>query len=404
LRLIAKGYTRGTHRAIPPQETLSRVAAAAKTLGITRLANVTGLDYLGIPVFMAVRPNARSLSVSQGKGLDPASAAASAVMEALELAHAEEPRPRPLSATYSGLRARARVADPAVLPRIRGVALPRDQRIEWVEGVDLCDGSAIFVPFDLVHCRFDRRKTSAFLRTSNGLSSGNVWLEAVVAGICETIERDATSLWLRRGVGERRERRIDLQSVHDPECRSLLDALRDRGISVSLWDVTTDIGVACIVCRIDEAPGNTRSELRAFSGAGCHLSREVALIRAVTEAAQARLTFIAGSRDDLYSRDYEGTEVPDFIERIREEWERKQAGQSFERIPSNACATFEDDLRRLIECLKMAGLDQVISVDLTDDRFAIPVVRIVVPGLEVHDEHGRHRPGRRALALARRNS
>ena len=34
-------------------------------------------------------------------------------------------------------------------------------------------------------------------------------------------------------------------------------------------------------------------------GAGCHPSRDIALLRALTEAAQARTTFIAGSRDDM---------------------------------------------------------------------------------------------------------
>ena len=58
-------------------------------LGISRLADVTGLDRIGIPVVMACRPNARSLAVSQGKGLDRDAARASALMEAIELYHAE---------------------------------------------------------------------------------------------------------------------------------------------------------------------------------------------------------------------------------------------------------------------------------------------------------------------------
>jgi ribosomal protein S12 methylthiotransferase accessory factor len=37
-------------------------------MGVTRIANVTGLDRIGIPVAIAVRPNSRSVSVAQGKG------------------------------------------------------------------------------------------------------------------------------------------------------------------------------------------------------------------------------------------------------------------------------------------------------------------------------------------------
>ena len=59
-------------------------------MGITRLGDITGLDYIGIPVVVAVRPNSRSVSVSQGKGLDLHQATASALMEAIEGFHAEE--------------------------------------------------------------------------------------------------------------------------------------------------------------------------------------------------------------------------------------------------------------------------------------------------------------------------
>ena len=74
----AKTYTRGTHRTIPPGETLARLQPLLPQLGITRLANVSGLDTIGIPVVMSVRPLSRSLSVSQGKGLDLDSAKVSA--------------------------------------------------------------------------------------------------------------------------------------------------------------------------------------------------------------------------------------------------------------------------------------------------------------------------------------
>jgi YcaO-like protein with predicted kinase domain len=50
---------------------------------------VTGLDRIGIPVALATRPNSRSVAVSQGKGLTLAAAKVSALMEAIELWHAE---------------------------------------------------------------------------------------------------------------------------------------------------------------------------------------------------------------------------------------------------------------------------------------------------------------------------
>ncbi|MFD2442135.1 hypothetical protein ACFSS8_22245 [Paracoccus kondratievae] len=63
-----KQHRRGTHRTVPPAQTLARLTALMPAIGITRLANLTGLDRIGLPVTMACRPNARSLVVAQGKG------------------------------------------------------------------------------------------------------------------------------------------------------------------------------------------------------------------------------------------------------------------------------------------------------------------------------------------------
>jgi ribosomal protein S12 methylthiotransferase accessory factor YcaO len=84
---VPKAFRRGTHRALAPDETLARVRHHASQMGITRLGNVTGLDLIGIPVAVAVRPNSRSVSVSQGKGLTLPQAMASALMEAVEGFH-----------------------------------------------------------------------------------------------------------------------------------------------------------------------------------------------------------------------------------------------------------------------------------------------------------------------------
>jgi ribosomal protein S12 methylthiotransferase accessory factor len=51
--------------------------------------------------------------------------------------------------------------------------------------------------------------------------------------------------------------------------------------------------------------------------------------------------------------------------------------------------------------LRAVGLGQVIAVDLTNPRFGIPVMRVIVPGLEADDKHSRCRPGNRARALSK---
>jgi ribosomal protein S12 methylthiotransferase accessory factor YcaO len=86
---VPTGYWAGTHRLIAPEETLEKVQRFLPVMGITRVADITGLDTIGIPVIAVCRPNSRSVVVSLGKGLDVMAARASGVMESIEAFMAE---------------------------------------------------------------------------------------------------------------------------------------------------------------------------------------------------------------------------------------------------------------------------------------------------------------------------
>lgn len=79
------------HRARTPEQTWQVLEPELERLGITRVARLTDLDYLGIPVWTAIRPHSHTLVTSQGKGANDELAKISAVLEAAELWHAEQP-------------------------------------------------------------------------------------------------------------------------------------------------------------------------------------------------------------------------------------------------------------------------------------------------------------------------
>ena len=99
-----------------PLRTLERLRPVLAQVGVTRVAVITGLDDVGIPVVMVCRPNGRSLSVSQGKGVDLSAAKVSGIMEAVEAWHAEQVCFRSAWAPYRELsawpRRRRRAASP----------------------------------------------------------------------------------------------------------------------------------------------------------------------------------------------------------------------------------------------------------------------------------------------------
>src|SRR5436309_4237662 len=85
----AKGFTYGTHRSCSPAETWERIKPHFAKAGLTRVADITGLDRVGIPVTLAYRPDSPTMASSTGKGLTLEAALVSGAMEAMELYHAE---------------------------------------------------------------------------------------------------------------------------------------------------------------------------------------------------------------------------------------------------------------------------------------------------------------------------
>ena len=233
-----------------------------------------------------------------------------------------------------------------------------------------------------------------FLSGTNGIAAGNHLLEALSAGICELIEHDAVALWNARGIRERARCRLDLASIDDDDCRALLETYERAGAVPRVWGVTSDTNIAVFVCDI---PAETNG-LRRFRGAGCHPNRAVALARALTEAAQIRLTYISGNRDDLPPSDYQETAREKLGGALLD-----AASQAVEPLSFHDAATFDaDDLtldvRWELSCLRSVGIEQAIAVDLTRTDFGIPVIKMVVPRLEWDCTHPNYTPGVRACS------
>ncbi len=133
-------------------------------------------------------------------------------------------------------------------------------------------------------------------------------------------------------------------------------------------------------------------------GAGCHPARSVALLRALTEAAQARNTYISGARDDYPMHAWETGHRRRRHAFCQTLMSAVHPGRTFAHVPNFDSPTLEGDLRWLLARLRSVGIRQVISVDLAKEAIGIPVVRVVVPGLEgaMEDAGGDYTPGQRA--------
>ena len=162
----------GQVRARSLSETLQLARAAATEAGVTRLADVSGLAPFGVPVFQAVRPQARLLSVSQGKGLTPMAAMVSALLEAVEQHCAERAIPR-------GRRSSLRVLGPDVVRLwaeadrpTSGIRLDSERERDWIPATNLMSGGTTPLPADLVSLDFTRPGAPDARRSTVGLATG----------------------------------------------------------------------------------------------------------------------------------------------------------------------------------------------------------------------------------------
>ena len=392
----------GAHRARHPSDTIARIRPHLPSMGITRVANVTGLDTIGVPTVLAFRPNSRSLSVSQGKGLDLDSAKASAIMESVEHFHAERVELPLRLLSYRELSGSHRVADVARLPAyVR--PFTEHLRLLWVESTELNTGHKVQVPFDLVHVNLTLPLppgSGCFPLGSNGLSSGNTLSETLAHGLWELIERDAVALFYRLPAVEQSQRRLRLDTVQDPGAVGVLKLYTAAGIRVAVWDITSDVGVAAFYCTIVERELNPFRLVGKAVGFGCHLDRGVALCRALCEAAQSRLTRITGSRDDIQRADFDEIRSQDSIRRQQLELDAQgDEVRSFLEVPSLRLPSFEDDLANTAARLAEVGMSEVLYVDLSRSDLPVHVVRVLVPGLEGTSDLPGYVPGARARAL-----
>lgn len=155
--------------------TVQKLRPYFSRLGIVRLAETTGLDRIGIPVWMAVRPNSKTLAVSQGKGITTAHARASAVMEAAEIAIAENIPLASINATRQDLLHAGKAVFDGRMLIMKGADEPASDAVdEWLEGYDLLKKSKVFVPKELVSLDFtSARKSRHYCQSTDGLASGN---------------------------------------------------------------------------------------------------------------------------------------------------------------------------------------------------------------------------------------
>lgn len=359
----------GAMRARTPQETLKVIQPYIKKAGITRIADLTYLDYFGVPVYTCIRPNSKNISTSQGKGISDELAICSAYMEAIEQYYAESIISEQ-NATISALN--KEFIDPHLFNRgfilINGI---ENIHFDWCTGRNLIDQKEYYVPVNYISLDFTQVDHNAglFKRTSTGLASGNNYEEAVCHSLFEIIERNAQKEFEKLKLEEKNDLIIDLDSINSIHNRDLIEKIKSHDAELFIFDITHRFDVPTYHCIILDR-GIFRN-IGNHSGSGTHFNKEIALSRAITEACQSRATFIAGSRDDINLHLYHKKWTSPVINGNRNYQERQ----------SLCYLTFEQQLDHLLNKFINFNYHNIITVQYTKNEDDICVVYCVVPGL-----------------------
>jgi ribosomal protein S12 methylthiotransferase accessory factor len=321
-------------------------------------------------------------------------------MEAFELHSAETADLASFDASYDELATQYDLPEVTDLQLRRWNLFSTGWPVPWSLGWDMVNQRDAPVPTPLVGMfRGNRyvRSAGSFHVTSNGLGAGNTFLEAIAAALYEVIERDAVACSYAAEASNGQDLPVVQESTlfQYPLVEEVMRKCEHAGVAMIVHDCTIDTGVptynALAYDMQDQGVGVTK-------GSGSHLDPAVAILRATTEALQARLNFIAGSRDDVFRSAFT---------RMRSDWGKAVSALNASRVHSRPADnrssrsgdSFEEDISLLIKSITQVGLSRVIVFDLTPPGFPVTVVRVVVPGLEGYQHHG-FEPGsrvRRAL-------
>ena len=384
-----KRYRGTAHRLRPPEETFALVSPHLKGLGITRVADLTGLDRLDIPVYCAFTPDDPMLQAAWGKGAAATDAAVSACMEAVERRHILFSDSRERWATASALqREGAAVISPRRLQRFQeGVHFTEETPLAWLpaETPDPADQEpAVYLPAAAVYPREPRVN----LFSANGLASGNCPEEAQLHALFEIIERHGISSCFdakgRLGLKNDGVRRMDLSGCGVESVARLREHIHGAGADLVLLKPESRIDGVHLFWAVIIDGDAPLPWIRVNMGYGAHLSPEVGAVRAITEAAQSRMAYLHGCREDMGHK--MRLPRPKVIEKTIRYFSSFSPETPWHALDDRSAATLDEDLQGLMKRVVSAGFTRIYRVRIPCRIEGFAIVKLVVEGMALR--HG----------------
>lgn len=297
--------------------------------GISRVADTTGMDSLGVPTASATKPATSDVIwVYSGKGRSRTQARVTAIMECLERTGALWPKEQAwVTETPRVLRRTHQVWEPERFTNRRRGGFTDDTPEVWAEATQLRPRpGTVMVPADLVYNgrRPTGLATSPFvLSTSNGLAAGFTTDSALRHALAEVIERDIISfaevrashfgyrllavlseqLGLSTAILDQYEDNTELamtidQTTLPPDLDDLAGRYRNAGLDLVVKQLPNEYGLPAYGVAAVQQTDMTR--YLGCAGYAVRQSSGIAIESALLELAQTRATDLQGAREDRH--------------------------------------------------------------------------------------------------------
>jgi YcaO-like protein with predicted kinase domain len=261
---------------------------------ITRVAQIDGLDVIGLPVYSVCRPTGKIVSVNAGKSRDRKAARAGAIAEGIEFSIFE------------------RSPERCAIGCTEDLGFPLAEGSQWTPGTPIAlelathfsSGKTLLFPSSLIRIVRPENEPPYFQKSSNGQALGSKFEDAFLQGLYECVERDQVTL---------RKCSLNYLGVWPPRANSHSDLFKrcqEAGQRLFLFSCTADIELPVYWALLVDP------EWRSFGGWGCNIDPWKAHERAILEAIQSRCVYISGARDDMDRRDPDFQRQKNFIQTL----------------------------------------------------------------------------------------
>lgn len=297
--------------------------------------------------------------ISYGRGLNIHQGRISCLMEAVErhsaFASFDTGRALGYKNDYTLIKARhedfTNKGFEALNPNDMCLEVPyQNHELNWIlaEQVDQKGRRPVYVPaqFVFLFSNLDEISLTSGL-PSSGLAAGHTIQEARLSSLLEVVERDAEK------VVPYSKDKCFLLETENKKVSEIIDSFKQKGIQIQFLDITSEFGIPCYKAFI-QGPGGI-----ILKGSGAHLDGKRAALAAMTEIPYP-YPFWFGSMP-----------APDGVDLLE-----------YEALPDYSTGDTAQDLHLLEKLLIKNGYEP-IYVDLTREDVDIPVVKCLVPGLEI---------------------